>query len=71
MADKKEYLGENGIKRIGQKVFEKAIKSTEIREIKIVTEYPEIEEPNVLYMKVVEWEFQIWKWMEKPFKKLN
>jgi hypothetical protein len=25
----------------------------------------------VLYMKVVEWEFQIWKWMEKPFKKLN
>ena len=54
MADKKEYLGENGIKRIGQKVFEKAIKSTEIRELKIVTEYPEIEEPNVLYMKVVE-----------------
>lgn len=54
MADKKEYLGENGIKRIGQKVFEKAIKSTEIREIKIVTEYPEQEEPNVLYMKVVE-----------------
>ena len=29
MADKKEYLGENGIKRIGQKVFEKAIKTTE------------------------------------------
>lgn len=54
MADKKEYLGENGIKRIGQKVFEKAIKSTEIREIKIVTEYPEAEEENVLYMKVVE-----------------
>lgn len=54
MADKKEYLGENGIKRIGQKVFEKAIKSTEIREIKIVTEYPEVEETGVLYLKVEE-----------------
>lgn len=54
MADKKEYLGENGIKRIRQKVFEKAIKSTEIREIKIVTDYPAQEEPNVLYMKVEE-----------------
>ena len=54
MADKKKYLGANGIKRIGQKVFEKAIKSTEIREIKIVTDYPAQEEPNVLYMKVEE-----------------
>ena len=53
MADKKEYLGENGIKRIGQKVSEEAMKCTEIREIKIVTEYPEQEEPNVLYMKVM------------------
>nr|DAS90370.1 MAG TPA: hypothetical protein [Caudoviricetes sp.] len=54
VADKKEYLGENGIKRIRQKVFEKAIKSTEIREIKIVTEYPEVEETGVLYLKVEE-----------------
>lgn len=58
MAEDK-FLDKSGLARYDEKLKQRAVLATEIREIKIVTEYPEIEEPNVLYMKVVELEFQI------------
>lgn len=54
MADKIGYIGKDDLPTILDKISQKVVKSTEIREIKIVEEYPAIEEQGVLYMKVLQ-----------------
>lgn len=53
MAEDK-FLDKSGLARYDEKLKQRAVLATEIREIKIVTEYPEIEETGVLYLKVEE-----------------
>lgn len=54
MADKITYISKDNLPYILNKISDKVVKATEIREIKIVTDYPEVEETGVLYMKVIE-----------------
>lgn len=54
MAEKKEFVDKDNLIYYTQKLFTKTIKAQEIREIKIVDEYPEVEEDGVLYMKVLQ-----------------
>lgn len=49
-----KYLDDKKLKYYNDKLFEKVIASNEIRRVEIVTEYPEVEEKNVLYLKVIE-----------------
>lgn len=55
MAENKiSYVSKDKLNYYTNKLFTKTIKAQEIREIKIVDEYPEIEEEGVLYMKVLQ-----------------
>ncbi len=49
-----DFLDKNGLAHYDGKLKQRVVLATEIREIKIVTEYPEIEETGVLYLKVEE-----------------
>lgn len=48
------FLDKSGLARYDEKLKQRVVLATEIREIKIVTEYPEVEETGVLYLKVEE-----------------
>lgn len=50
MAEKKEFVDKDNLIYYTKKLFTVTIKSTDIREIKIVDELPEIEEDGVLYL---------------------
>ena len=49
-----DFLDKNGLAHYDGKLKQRVVLATEIREIKIVTEYPEIEETGGLYLKVEE-----------------
>lgn len=54
MAEKKEFIDKDNLDYYTKKLFTKTIKASDIREIKIVDEYPAVEEQGVLYMKVLQ-----------------
>lgn len=49
-----QYLDKNGLNHYNTELMKKVIQATEIRRIQIVTEYPEVEESGVLYLRVVQ-----------------
>ena len=52
--EEKNIIDKSRLARYDEKLKQREVLATEIREIKIVTEYPEIEETGVLYLKVEE-----------------